>query len=503
MSIPAFKLLLDDKNKPARLITIRKAVEPLLATNYLSHFTDHSVNHSDRLCNLVDELASSLDQEKRLNPEEAAVLYAVCYFHDAGMQHERASETEVIRKILQSDPYCGQPWASLEIATRQEIVREQHHRISAELIRGAVRAGEPAIGITLNDADKPGVIAALCLAHCLSTDSDEYRSATADQGSLRVGLLAALFRLADILDESQRRSHIFLEQTRDLPIESRIHWWRHYYVSSITIEPRALAIWFDFPPDRRTQYKEFFEPLQLPWVEAELRRHSNVLAANGLAWHLQARDTPEEQCTTRAMDNDLERYAVEKAVARRSDQLHQERIAAVTQLRIARPTVKRQFEALRESTDAPDELLGKATKLAEHLTAIGGRRDAWIRLWSEFSQLKARASEEVCLDVALRLGELMVDDGIADIAFRHLQEYTPHFSKLTDGDPKKLRFLRIWAAALRDTCAYPEAVAAFEEIARITAQVEERTIAMAEIAEMHLLQGELEKLDIDEEADAC
>ena len=503
MSNPAFKLFADHIEKRARLITIRSAVEPLLATNYLSHFTDHSVKHSDQLCDIVDDLASSLDKGKCLNPEEAAVLYATCYLHDVGMQHERANETAVIRKILHSEPYNDQSWASLEMATKQEIVRAHHHRISAELVRDAIRAGEPAIGISLTDEDKPGVIAALCLAHCLSTDSEEYRYNTSDQGGIRVGLLSALFRLADILDESQRRTRLFLEKTRELPLESRIHWWRHYYVSSITIEQRALNVWLDFPPNRRTQYKELFEPLQIPWIEAELRRHSKVFAANGLAWHLQAFDTPVTQCTSQPMDSDLERYAVEKAVVRRSDQLRQERIAVVTQLRIARPTVQRQFAALRESTEGPDELLEKALKLAEHLTVIGGRRDAWMTLRSEFSRLKARTSEEVRLNVALRLGELMVNDDMADVALRHLQEFTPHFLKLLDGDPKKLRFLHIWAVTLRDKCAYPEAVAAFEEIAQTSMLSAERLAAMAEISEMHLLQGNLENLKTDQEAEAC
>ena len=503
MIIPALKQLSMDKIKSARLFAIRTAVEPLLATNYFSHFTDHSINHSDQLCNLIDELTSSLDKEKGLNSEEAAVLYAACYFHDVGMQHQRANETDVIRKVLQSDPYCGQPWASLEMTTKHEIIREQHHHISAELVQKAVRVGDPAIGIPLNDGDKPGVIAALCLAHCLSTDSDQYRSVTADQGDLRVGLLAALLRIADILDESQRHTQLFLEQTRDLQLESRFHWWRHYYVASVKVQPRTITIWFDFPPSRRAQYKELFEPLQIPWIEAELRHHSSVLAANGLAWHLRARDTPEAQCTTRVMDDDLERYAVEKAVERRANQLCEERIAAARQLRIARPSLKRQFAALRESTSPPDELLGKAVELAEHLTAIGGYRDAWMKLWTEFGRIKARVNEDVCLNVALRLGELMVDDAASDIALRHLREFKPHFSKLLDDNPKKLRFLRIWAVALRDRCAYPEAIAAFKETARITNQIPERTTAEAEIAEIYLLQGELEKLDIDEEAATC
>ena len=40
-------------------------------------------------------------------------------------------------------------------------------------------------------------------------------------------------------------------------------------------------------------------------------------------------------------------------------------------------------------------------------------------------------------------------------------------------------------------------MAAFEEILQISDSEEERAIAAAEIAEMHLLQGELGKLEID------
>ncbi len=491
MTNPLFRLLQNDQNRIARLITVRNAVTPLLASNYLNHFTDHSVNHSDQLCNIVDKLTVSLEQQKQLNPDEAFVLYAACYLHDVGMQHQCANRTEVVSSVLSAEPYKGQKWETLGGATKQNIIREQHHRISSELVRKAVRHGNPEIGIALSDNDKPGVVAALCLAHCLASDSGEYQDTTADQGGLRVGLLAALLRLADILDESHRRVELTLEQTRELPLESRLHWWRHYYTSYVSIEARNITVWFDFPAGRRSQYKELIEPLQMPLIEAEFGRHYKVLGDNGLAWHIQAQDTREAQSTSQVMDDELERYAVEKAVARQAEELRQQRSTAVTQLRIARPTIKREFHALQDTTDLPDVLIGKAQSLAEHLFAIGGRRDAWIMLQSEFSRLKSRISEEIMLNVALRLGELMVEDNAADTALRHLREYSPHFLKLTPGSINKLRFLNVWAFALRDACAYQEAVRAFDEIVQTTTQTPERENALAEIAEMHLLQGNL------------
>lgn len=491
MSIPLFRQMQNDHGRVDRLKTIRNAVTPLLAGNYLSNFTDHSVSHSDQLCEIVDKLTVSLEPQKKLNEEEAYVLYAACYLHDAGMQHQRAGNTQVVSRVLKGEPYSGQKWEELEEETRKNIIREHHHRISSELVRNAVRNGNPEIGIALSESDKPGVIAALCLAHCLASDSVEYQDTTADQGGLRVGLLAALLRLADILDESHRRVELTLEQIRELPLESRLHWWRHSYISYVSIEARNIAVWFDFPPGRRSQYKELIEPLQMPLIEAEFGRHSKVLGDNGLAWHILAQDTREAQSTSQVMDDELERYAVEKTVAHQREKLRQQHLTAVAQLRVARPTIIREFKALQDTTDPQDVLIGKAQKLAEHLFAIGGRRDAWIMLQSEFSRLKSRISEETMLNVALRLGEMMVEDNAADTALRHLREYYPHFLKLTPGSINKLRFLNAWAFALRDSCAYQEAACAFDEIAQTTTQTPERENALAEIAEMHLLQGNL------------
>ena len=76
-----------------RLLTIRESVTPILASNLLRSFTDHSVLHSDRLCDLIDELTASMG-DHALNDTEAFILYAAAYLHDMGMQHERCDETQ-------------------------------------------------------------------------------------------------------------------------------------------------------------------------------------------------------------------------------------------------------------------------------------------------------------------------------------------------------------------------------------------------------------------------
>src|SRR5690348_15816016 len=153
MAEPAWQRLADGTLR-GRLTSLRAAVIDLLAGNYLPSFTDHSVAHSDRICDLVDKLTEPL--EEQLSQKEAFILYSAAYLHDAGLHHQRAGETEVVRAIL-ADRFPGRAWDDLEIETRRSIVREQHHRISGEMITQSINAAYPTlIGIQLTDDWYPG-----------------------------------------------------------------------------------------------------------------------------------------------------------------------------------------------------------------------------------------------------------------------------------------------------------------------------------------------------------
>ena len=134
MYTPAWQRLTDGTMR-GRLANLRSAVTDLLAGNYLPSFTDHSVSHSDRLCDLIDKLTEPLTEADQLSDQEAFILYAAAYLHDAGLQHQRAGETRVVATILTAQ-FPGRAWADLDIETRRSIVRGQHHRISGEMITG-------------------------------------------------------------------------------------------------------------------------------------------------------------------------------------------------------------------------------------------------------------------------------------------------------------------------------------------------------------------------------
>ena len=217
---PSWKHLSNETYR-ALLTVLRDRVAPILANNLLPHFTDHSVAHSDNLTELVDNLLANGTQ--LLTDRELLILYSACYLHDIGMQFERAGETEVISSL---SLLC--PWNDLHETDRRELLRKYHNLISAELVTKSVGSASPPIGFTLTMEYGPRYIATLCHAHCMETDTEAYADVVQDGPGIRVPLLSALLRLADILDESRRRAVREKARTLELDLDSQTHWWRHY-----------------------------------------------------------------------------------------------------------------------------------------------------------------------------------------------------------------------------------------------------------------------------------
>lgn len=502
MSTPGFKRLANDTFL-GRLSDLRNAVTPILAGNYLPSFTDHSITHSDHVCELIDLLTESLVGERQLNDREAFVLYASAYLHDVGLQHQRAEETQIVRSILQKSNFSGRAWRDLEKETRLEIVRSQHHRISGEMIRQSIDAPQPTVlGVQMTEDWHPGQIRSLCIAHNLymdSHDKQEYIELTQDWGEFRMTLLSALLRLADILDESRRRSQLYLERTRELNIESRLHWWRHYYVAEVHIDPQAhhISLWFDFPVDRRPQYQTIIPPLQLPFLEAEFARHSAVLARNNMPWHLESLEVPAAQSTSRAMDGELEQYVLEKLAQERRQRAERDKLLVLDQLQSERPTIRRKLLALRANDNLFEagKQLREFRDLAKHLWRLGGQRDAWIMLWGEFTRLSKSADLETKATVGIELAEMMLNDGVSERAVRLLHGLVPEAELLES--PLQFRFLRLLGEAYLGACAYAQAKETLSRAAKLTQDDQLREEILAELDEASLLQGELKSASND------
>jgi hypothetical protein len=70
----------------------------------------------------------------------------------------------------------------------------------------------------------------------LPVDSTRYQDLTKDEANVRMDLLSAFLRIADILDESSRRATREQAQTLQLDMTSQTHWWRHYYTKDVSID---------------------------------------------------------------------------------------------------------------------------------------------------------------------------------------------------------------------------------------------------------------------------
>lgn len=306
MELTIWERLSENSKKRSRLESIREAVEPILGVNNLPHFTDHSVAHSDQLCSIVDHLTAPLNYtDNQLNENEAFIIYFACYIHDIGMQYQRAGDTETMQKVLSAPPYDEQRWGELSIETKRDLLRSYHHVLSAEMIRSSINVANPILGIHLREDDYPGYTACLCESHCISPDSERYSVLVNKGPNLRMPLLAALLRLADLLDESRKRANLDLTNILDLDVTSQMHWWRNYYVHDITFDLsyKSINIWFDFPPERRVEYKKLIPQLQIPYIQEELSRQQQVLSEANLFWTLKEKETPEASSISYPMPN--------------------------------------------------------------------------------------------------------------------------------------------------------------------------------------------------------
>lgn len=487
---------LTDETLRGRLADLRNAVKPILGGNYLPSYTDHSVEHSDWVCELLDQLSEPLIQDNKLNDREAFVLYAAAYLHDVGLQHQRAGETSAVQSILQSPPYVGRAWDDLDIETQRVIVRTQHHRISGEMINRSLRAAQPVLGIQLTDDWYPGQIRGISIAHNLYMDThdrQEYLELTADWGEFRMSLLSALLRLADILDASRRRSRLHLERTRGLPLESRMHWWAHYYVADVKIDPSThqITLWFEFPSERRIQYQAMIPPIEVPYLEEEFARHGAVLARHNLLWHFTTNEVPAAQSTSRAMDDDLEIYVLETLARRQAQRADQDRMHVLDHLKAERPTIERKLSELRASDNrcsATDKLIA-FKNLSHHLYLLGGRRGAWKMLHGEYNRLCKSVDSDCKFMVATDLAEMMLADSAADCACRLLHELAGEAVSLKP--PLSFHFMRLLGQAYLETCTYPNAIDALSKAAALADDAHAREKILAEIDEARLLQGEL------------
>lgn len=232
--------------KDNRLSIIKKAATPFLKRVPL-YYTDHSIDHSDRiiesyLAPLLDLISQKAPKSDCLNEHEMFILAASAYLHDIGM-------------ILY--PHEPGVYAS-------ETLREGHHESSYEIIIKSAKGekinnGTLDLGLHITGTKEyADWIALVAKGHrkvdLQGREYDERRRGGRHGTRIRLRELAALLRLADQLDKDYQRVPNVEELEQPwVPSESRICWYPCHYIESVDVGNGLIDFSFRFPQGR-TEY---------------------------------------------------------------------------------------------------------------------------------------------------------------------------------------------------------------------------------------------------------
>lgn len=228
-----------------------------------------------------------------------------------------------------------------------------------------------------------------------------------------------------------------------LPLESQVHWWRHYYTVDVKFDQsqRQIDIWFDFPPGRGPELSRIVPELQVPEVRAEFRRHEQVFAANGLNWFLRSRiyETPYQ--TAEDLPEPVLREMLLTIAARRQLEAEERRRALVEVYEEARPQLERRLEEIRqgEAESEPNVIAVLLHDLAIDMKRLGAPASARTLLREAFRKA-ANAGLDTRLSIGLALIQLLIESKDFVEAVRRCHELVGAVSALPAGDPRSDKF---------------------------------------------------------------
>ncbi len=222
-------LLIGDEQLATCLGSVREAAKKFWDPPLLQNYTRHGPDHSDRIVAVLGALLE--DHSDRLNDYERFILLASAYLHDIGMQ---------------SPKHAGLPEKAAYTLEDLEIVRKNHNEASAKII---IESLTPGSGISLGlegCKELANYVASVCRYH-RSLDLEELKDRSVGGIDVKLPLLVALLRLGDELDADYRRVNMEVLKMRDIPPESKYHWWAHHYVQSVSIKNGTVELSLRFP----------------------------------------------------------------------------------------------------------------------------------------------------------------------------------------------------------------------------------------------------------------
>lgn len=231
------------------VMDVRAAVEPILGRPLHRHYTDHSVNHSDRVIKKLNDLTEGLmNSSQPLSPTEVYILLAAAYLHDIGMQDERSENADLGR------------------------IRDRHHVLTREIVLRSIEQSHSyeIRSLNLDPDDIARIVALVAASHQkVNLYQDKYGKVVFDGETIRPRLLAALLRFAHELDiDSTGIYPVDMFNLMNVPVESKLDWYKRYYVGKVEIKDEYVTVHYQFP-ERCENYRDLITPLVHDKIKAE------------------------------------------------------------------------------------------------------------------------------------------------------------------------------------------------------------------------------------------
>lgn len=234
---------------------VYQAATSFLSTPINLDYTDHTVKHSERMLEIIDDILPAADF---LNDCEKYVLVCAVLLHDIGMQKANVFDNVDV-SLLTKDQY--------------DKIRDMHNEYSEQIIIDSVseeKAGAIKLGL-VDDVSLVERIALVAKAH-RKVNLDEIKENIKVGGcNIRLRFLSAIIRLADCLDIDYRRVDMKKLKLISLNSESKFHWHKHKYVESLNFENETFTVSFLFPESFRV--KPDFSDVFTAAVKSDISRH--------------------------------------------------------------------------------------------------------------------------------------------------------------------------------------------------------------------------------------
>ncbi|MGE5340761.1 MAG: hypothetical protein ACM3SY_04690 [Candidatus Omnitrophota bacterium] len=298
---------------------IKSAVKDIWAEPRLNWYTDHGINHSERIILHLNRLCAGLlsvpgsdNITYGLTPEEVFLLLSASWLHDIGMQDLTGLNNHSVDEMDEKD------WKQ---------VRERHPQKAFEMIMGhpTEQNNNFWTGIIL-DSNIRAPLALICKGHGSNYFTEVINIFRGDRTfdisgngkSIRGDLLTALLLMADELDLHQNRA--VFKKNYPLSIVSKLHHFRHHYIGKVEIisNPdgkheihRKIRIIYHFPNEKDPSWMNDMQKWVQDKIEKEAERTKSILHG-GFHSHFLWSDPLIEVKVETAFEN--EKYTMEKAV---------------------------------------------------------------------------------------------------------------------------------------------------------------------------------------------